>query len=307
MKTINWEKGVFAVKSETIFQMKSISDAIPASSDLHLHMCGTTYPNRNYLINRPRSHVACIEYIVSGKGHVQVGDQSFVAQAGDTYFLPQGADHHYFSDKKDPWEKIWINLSGEFLRNLSALYGIEGKLHFPGLDISDLLNKLQYYAAHPEQRDAAEKCSALILEIFFRMADITFSDSQKKLSPVEKMLRYIEQHETEPIRLEQLADVCEKSPSQAERIFHKEMGMPIYRYVLGRKIDLAKRLLTETGMPVRDIAAYLSFDDEFYFSGLFSRKVGVSPTQYRKTNGKETPPPLRRPTPRRQEEDIVLL
>ena len=128
-------------------------------------------------------------------------------------------------------------------------------------------------------------------------------------TPVEKMLRYIEQHETEAIRLEQLAEICEKSPSQAERIFHKEMGMPIYRYVLGRKIELARQLLTETGMPVRDIASYLSFDDEFYFSGLFSRKVGMSPTQYRKSNGKEIPKPTpKRESPRRQrEDDIVLL
>ena len=35
-------------------------------------------------------------------------------------------------------------------------------------------------------------------------------------------------------------------------------------------------------MPIRDIASYLSFEDEFYFSGLFRRKVGVSPSKYRK-------------------------
>ena len=294
---------------ETIFQMKGISDTIPGVSDLHLHMCGTTYPNRSYLIHRPASHVACIEYIVSGKGHVQVGDQSFTAKAGDTYFLPQGMDHHYYSDKKEPWEKIWINLSGEFLNILAQAYGVKGIFHFPGLDTSDLLNKLQYHAAHPDQQGAAEKCSALILEIFFRMSDARNEEKKKNLTPVEKMLRYIEQHETEPVRLEQLAEICEKSPSQAERIFHKEMGMPIYRYVLGRKIELARQLLTETGMPVRDIAAYLSFDDEFYFSGLFSRKVGMSPTQYRKSNGKEAVEKVQE-APRRQrqrEDDIVLL
>ena len=65
-------------------------------------------------------------------------------------------------------------------------------------------------------------------------------------------------------------------------LFRAEMGMPPYRYVLERKIELARQLLSETGMSVRDIASYLSFEDEFYFSGLFRRKTGFSPTQYRK-------------------------
>ena len=292
---------------ETIFQMKSISDTIPQQNDLYFRMCGTTYPNRSYVIQRPQSNVSCIEYIVSGQGTVNVNGRSFVAKAGDTYFLPQGADHHYFSDKKQPWEKVWINLSGSFPLQLAKLWGIEGVYHFPGLDTSDLFSKLHYHAEHPEQANTAAKCTALITELIYRMSEAHFAPEQKKLTAVEKMLRYVEQHETEPIRLEQLADVCEKSPSQAERLFHKEMGMPIYRYVLGRKIELARQLLTETGMPVRDIAAYLSFDDEFYFSGLFSRKTGMSPTQYRKTNGKGEQPKPKAPQRKRPKDDIVLL
>ena len=267
---------------ETIFQMKSISDTVPQQNDLHFHMCGTTYPNKSYMIQRLQSSVSCIEYIVSGQGTVTVNGKTFEAKAGDTYFLPQGADHYYASDKKQPWEKVWINLSGGYPLQLAKLWGIEGVSHFPGLDTSDLFSKLHYYAEHPEQANAASKCTALVTELFYRMSESHFAPAQKKLTAVEKMLRYIEQHETEAVRLEQLAAVCEKSPSQAERLFHKEMGMPIYRYVLGRKIELARQLLSETGMSVRDVASYLSFEDEFYFSGLFRRKTGFSPTQYRK-------------------------
>ena len=75
-------------------------------------------------------------------------------------------------------------------------------------------------------------------------------------------------------------------PSQAERLFRAETGIPPYRYYLDRKLELACQLLRETGMSVRDIASYLSFQDEFYFSGLFRRKIGVSPIQYRKQSVK---------------------
>lgn len=273
---------------EKIFRMKNITDAVPQRLDLRFHMCGTTYPNRNYVIQRPQAGVCCIEYIVSGKGHVDAGGKCFDPRAGDTYFLPQGISHHYESDRKEPWEKIWLNFSGTAAEKMIAHYGIEGIYHFPTLDTSDLLLKFQYYASHDGTQNAAEKCVALVSQLFFRMSCAQDSEKQKNLTPVQTMLAYIEQHETDVIRLEQLAAACHKSPSQAERLFRAELGFPPYRYVLNRKIDLARQLLTETGMSVRDIAAYLSFEDEFYFSGLFRRKTGLSPTQYRKNAQEST-------------------
>lgn len=275
---------------ETIFQMKTISDALPPHLDMRFHMCGTTYPNRNYLINRPASDVCCIEYIVSGRGHVQIGDKHFSPCAGDTYFLSQGMDQFYSSDKKEPWEKIWINLSGSFVSCLAKAYGVESIFHFPKLDTSDLLQKFQYYATHPELPGSAEKCMALIHSIFFRMSKTLSKEASGEPTPVQAMLDYIDRHETDTIRLEQLAAVCHKSPSQAERLFRAAVGMPPYRYVLHRKIELACRLLTETGMSVRDVSSYLGFEDEFYFSGLFRRKVGLSPTQYRLKNAARSSP-----------------
>ncbi|MBR3895090.1 MAG: helix-turn-helix domain-containing protein [Clostridia bacterium] len=266
---------------EKIFQMKTISDALPPHLDLRFHMCGTTYPNRNYFINRPASNICCIEYIVSGRGDVQIGDRSFSPSAGDTYFLLQGLDQFYSSDKKSPWEKIWINLSGSFVTRLAEAYGVQNIFHFPKLDVSDLLQKFQYYTTHPELPNAAEKCTALVHNILFRMSQSISSQTDAEKTPVQAMLDYIDRHETDAIRLEQLAEVCHRSPSQAERLFRAEVGMPPYRYVLKRKTELACQLLIETGMSVRDIASYLGFEDEFYFSGLFRRKIGLSPSQYR--------------------------
>lgn len=274
--------GGIRLLKEKIFQMKTISEALPPSLDLRLHLCGTTYPNRSYCIDRPQSSVCCIEYIVAGKGSVKLGEEEFTPRAGDTYCLPIGADHVYASDRREPWEKIWINLSGSYVSDLAHKLGIDTHPYFPGLDTSDLLQKFQYYADRPFTEHTAEKCAALVAQLFFRMSGAMTKSEAPQRTPVQKMLAYIEQHETDTIRLEQLAAVCQKSPSQAERLFRMEVGMPPYRYVLQRKLELACQLLTETGMTVRDIASYLSFEDEFYFSGLFRRKIGVSPTQYRR-------------------------
>ncbi len=268
-------------EKETVVRMKPVSDSVTGICDLHFHICGITYPNRNYSIDRPSSPISCIEYILRGRGTVQVNGTRFQAQAGDTYFLPQGASHAYSSDKKEPWEKIWVNLSGSYVEQLIQMYHIEGHYHFPMLDTSDLLQKIMHYAQNAQSSGVTEKCTGLITQLFFRMSHAVHCREEPVLTPVQRMLSYIELHETETICLEQLAEVCQKSPSQAQRLFRAQVGQPIYHYVLDRKIALAKQLLTETGMTVREIANYLAFQDELYFSGLFRRKVGCSPTQYR--------------------------
>lgn len=269
-------------KNEKIFQMHRLVAPLEAQPLPRFEICGTTYPNKNYLIHRPHSSTACIEFVAAGKGHVTIDGKSFSPSAGDTYFLPAGMDHHYWSDKNTPWEKHWVNITGDYVMQLAKLHGVDKTYYYPGLDTSDLLTKMQHYAALEDWQYAAERCTALLCELFFRMSGYLYAPLRKDLSPVEKMKLYIHQNETEVIRIEQLAALCGKSTSQAERLFRSDVGVPPYRYALGRKIELAKQLLSETGLSVREIASYLSFEDEFYFSGLFKQKTGISPTLYRK-------------------------
>ena len=270
---------------EKILRMTHLNPASPNSTHLLFQLCGTTYPNKNYAINRPASNTACIEYVVSGSGHVRIDEKKYHLRAGDTYYLPEGHDHCYFSDREEPWEKIWLNFSGEFAQNLATLCGVDKTYYYPNLNTSDLLQKFQHYATHTEHTHAFEQCSALLAQLFFRLSNSVYAPPTASDSPVRSMLLYIEQHAAEPLTLEQIAAVCNKSVSQAERLFRAEMGGSLYHYVLEQKISIARQLLTETGMTVKDIAAYLSFNDEFYFSGIFRRKVGVSPSKYRSLGG----------------------
>lgn len=273
------------MRKEKIYHLNNLTFFHPPQPSLRFQMCGTTYPNRNYAIQRQNASIGCIEYIVSGTGTVTIAGQTFHPVAGDTYFLPPNTTHAYKSDKKDPWEKIWVNISGDAVHALAALYRVDKVYHYPALDTADLLMKFQYYASRPNVENMTEKCSSLLVSLFCRMSNSLYTPKAETPSPVRRMLDYINLHETDVIRIEQLAAACEKSTSQAERLFRAEMGIPPYRYILNRKLELAKELLRETGMSVRDIADYLSFEDEFYFSGLFRRKVGVSPSAYRKGDG----------------------
>ncbi len=268
------------MEKETILGMNHLNPPVDQPG-FRFSMCGTTYPSRSYSMSRVNAEICTIEYVIRGCGHVTVNGESFSPQAGDTYLLPIGCSCHYYSDRDDPWEKIWINLSGELAVQLPSLCGVDRVYHYPALGTADLLQKLQYYALHRDPIYAYEQASALVSQLFFRLSARAHAAPQEAQTPVQTMLRYIERHATEALTLEQIAASCERSPSQAERLFRSELGVSIYHYALERKLAIAKQLLTETGMSVKEIAAYLSFSDEFYFSGLFRRKVGISPSRYR--------------------------
>ena len=99
---------------------------------LNIFICGITFPDKNYEITRRNSNVSCIEFIEEGCGSVNIEKDSFLVSGGDSYFLQEGKNHHYYADKKTPWKKYFINFSGELTKSLTDLYGLNGTYHFKG-------------------------------------------------------------------------------------------------------------------------------------------------------------------------------
>ena len=69
--------------------------------------------------------------------------------------------------------------------------------------------------------------------------------------------------------------------SYAARAFKCEMGMSITQYIRKVRFDNAKRLLKNTNVSVGNIALNVGYQDANYFTRLFTREVGVTPTEYR--------------------------
>jgi AraC family transcriptional regulator len=84
-----------------------------------------------------------------------------------------------------------------------------------------------------------------------------------------------------PISIAQIAAAAWFSPHHFLRLFKQVFGETPHQYLIRRRLDRAKRLLTQTEMPITDICFAVGFESLGSFSWLFRQRVGQSPEQFR--------------------------
>ncbi len=247
---------------------------------LNIQMCGITYPDKNYRIGRECSDVACIEYIEKGMGVLHIDGQTFYPEEGDTYFLQIGTNHRYYSDKENPWKKIFINVSGSLLDSLIEGYGLKKVYHFKGLDLSKEMRRI-FNLAKENKENSTEEIICILNMIFLKMRNHV-RNTNHSFDLAEQIKEYLRNNAASKFKMEQLCKHISRSESQTIKIFKEAFGITPYAYFLDKKIKLARDMLLNTNLSIKQIAGNLNFADEYYFSNLFKKKVGVSPTRYRK-------------------------
>ncbi|UXR78586.1 AraC family transcriptional regulator [Staphylococcus sp. IVB6227] len=101
-------------------------------------------------------------------------------------------------------------------------------------------------------------------------------------SAISKTIQYIEMHIDQPILLEQLAENVSLAPAYLSRLFNKEVGQSISKYILILRLETACNLLKTTSMHIDEIAQYVGFNQQSYFTKCFRFHYGQTPSQYRK-------------------------
>lgn len=120
-------------------------------------------------------------------------------------------------------------------------------------------------------------------------AQVTLSeDEQKKKQTVNDIIHYLEAHYIEDITLNNLAQTYFLSPTNLSRIFKEETGDSPINYLIKIRLEQAKLLLdTETDRTIKEISKLIGYDDALYFSKLFKKHFGQSPSSFIKEHNDE--------------------
>ena len=253
---------------------------INTKAAFEVNLAGITYPDPNYKQYRKCSELYVAEYVCGGEGTVICGGEEHHIRKGDTYILPAGMEHNYYSDRNNPWTKKWFNVTGTLCNKLLSAYGIENRIHFKNISAEDLFDEFFDFCLSETDINRINEKGALI---FHRIVQRLAANSQKKSeNPAAEIKAYIDGNIYEKLTAASVAQNAGFSVSQLGRIFKSEYGETVYSYILEQKIRTAENLLKNSGLSVREISDMLKFTDEHYFCNIFKKKRGVTPARFRR-------------------------
>lgn len=96
-----------------------------------------------------------------------------------------------------------------------------------------------------------------------------------------RAMEYIDQHFVQDITLEQIADHIGVSPSYLSRVFAHSVGQNISGYIMEKRVEKAKRLISTTNLKHYEIAEKCGLNSSAYFTSVFKKVTGMTPNQYR--------------------------
>jgi transcriptional regulator GlxA family with amidase domain len=99
---------------------------------------------------------------------------------------------------------------------------------------------------------------------------------------VKRTVRYLQQNSASPLSRREIADAIGVSENHLSRIFRRELGITPWDYLNRYRINRAKELLAHSDHSITAVAFEVGFSDPAYFSRVFRKQVGVSPSAFRK-------------------------
>ena len=104
----------------------------------------------------------------------------------------------------------------------------------------------------------------------------------REMRPITEAKHYIQQHYQEALRLEDVSTAVGFNATYFSTLFKKETGQNFMDYLTELRISKAKELLCGEELSVQDVAEQVGYRDLKYFSRLFKKNAGISPSDYKK-------------------------
>lgn len=230
-------------------------------------------------------------FIMSGCGTFQLQRHSFPVSGRSLVIINPGVMHCEQSNQGSPLE--YIVLGVENLEMAANEQGYVLTTFNRDWDTVSVSLRLMLQEARSGQDGYSQVCQRMLEIILLRIlrrrglslaSEAVGMDDNRECGMVR---RYIDEHFKESITLDQLAELAHINKYYLVHAFRKAYGTSPINYLISRRIQESRFLLTNSNHSLSQIARILGFSSLSYFSQSFHRTEGVSPMEYRKLHTAE--------------------
>jgi AraC-like DNA-binding protein len=263
----------------------------------HIHYCKCRNFNKSEKplpkITRKIQHHEII-FFTRGKGVLKIGGKRYLVKEGMLFYICPDVLHSIDLDTEEPIGFFSVHFSYTHVIFNDSTWTISGEGNIPlhqgqelkdYYQIEDIFKKLVY------SWDAKQPGYEFITKTFLQQLLIAIYQNVTKQSKnysitlkVEKIIQYMHQNINNRVTLTELSELVKLSPTYLSKVFKETTEYSVIEFFNKMKIDKAKELIIEGNKKVKEVAQILGFSDEFYFSRIFKRFEGISPSEYYSKN-----------------------
>lgn len=118
-------------------------------------------------------------------------------------------------------------------------------------------------------------------KIFEACRNVQIKREESSSSVIDKAKEYIERQYHKDISLDEVSKEVNISPYYFSKLFKEETGENFIEYLTNLRMNKAKELLSNTDMSMKEICCQIGYSDPNYFSRIFKKNIGVTPTEYK--------------------------
>lgn len=209
---------------------------------------------------------------ISGKCIIHFGDNSFIAERGKMLHGCPGEQLEFEVLGDEPFHHINLYYDS----NTKILLDINLE------DADKIINILETVLELRKKRNL--KSDYQIEQLLEQTFEIIFSDylnSSIKTNQqlIMEVVAYIHNSYQKHITLKNLAEYAGKKTDQLSYLFYRYMGIRPIDYLIKYRLEQAIELLKEDDYTVQEVASMVGYSDPLYFSRIFKKHVGYSPSQ----------------------------
>ena len=242
-------------------------------------------PDWNWISDTNRWTGFHLWFVVSGGAHICVEQEEYHLAPGDFFLFDLSRNHYCTHDPQNPLSvySVYFHLDADTMRALCP----------PPFSPQKSAGHLALNCALHErllQMDAAPDADRNVwfLPILHQFFAASPCGTTRQCTPedtfIAKACRDIDNHPEREFRIDDICKQIGYSKNHFIRLFKAQTGKTPYEYYLERRTERAKQLILYSNLSYADIASQLGYADGSHFVKQFTKRVGMSPRQYRRTD-----------------------
>jgi araC-type sugar metabolism regulator len=234
-------------------------------------------------------------YFLDGSVTYYIEDQVYDLCPGDLLIIPAGKMHRpVIANEHAAYERMVLWITPQYLQGIDSPAGdLQKNLQKVGehgycvpfrgdetVFVTALLKKLLYMQKNDTDPKFCAGAVELYLWTIFRSYGVIDTTHRNETQVIPQVIRYITEHFSEPLTLEDIAAEFFVSKSYLNRHFKAYTNSTVYAYIMALRLTHARRMLRE-GIPAVEAGRECGFSDYSTFYKAFKTQTGLSPQQFK--------------------------